>query len=254
LKNITTIIITLNEEENIEACINSVQKISNEVIVVDSNSSDNTRKIAESLGAKVIVQNYLGDGPQKAFAEDIAQNDWILSLDADERLDTNAVDAISALDLASSSYDAYSLSRKTYIGKNFIKLWYPDRLFRLYNRKKCGYTQEIGHASVNATLTSSLDGDILHYSYSDYPQMINNISKFSFRGAKMLYKKKKYAKWYDPMMHGIFVFLKKLVLKGGMFHGRHGWNVSVISGFNTYMKYAMLLELQDENKNSESLL
>lgn len=248
MKNITTIIITLNEEKNIKDCINSVKKISNEIIVVDSKSTDKTKEIAESLGAKVILQDYLGDGPQKAFAEPMAKNDWILSLDADERLDENAIEAILDLDLSDDENDSYSLSRKTFIGKNFIKLWYPDRLIRLYNRNKCGYTQEVGHASVKANNSKQLEADILHYSYKDYPSMINNISKFANRGAKMLYEKKKFAKWYDPVVHGTFVFLKKLILKGGMFHGRHGWTVSIISGFNTYMKYAILLDMQENDK------
>jgi glycosyltransferase involved in cell wall biosynthesis len=246
LKNITAIIITLNEEENIAKCINSAKKVCDEIIVVDSLSSDNTQEIAHSLGARVIEQEYLGDGPQKAFAEQLAKNKWILSLDADERLDTNAIEAILQLNLEENNCDAYSLKRKTFIGKNFIKLWYPDRLTRLYNRDKCGYSIEIGHAKVNAKNICKLEADLLHYSYKDYVQMVNNIAKFSNRGARMLYEKKKYAKWYDPMLHGTIIFLKKLILKGGMFHGRHGWTVSVISGFNTYMKYAMLLDLQEE--------
>ena len=244
MNNISVIIITLNEENNIRDCINSVKLIANEIIVVDSESTDKTKIIAEELGAKVIVQKYLGDGPQKAFAEKLALNDWILSLDADERLDENAIKAINMLNLDNADYDAYSLSRKTFIGKEFIKLWYPDILVRLYNRKSAGYTVEIGHASVIAENVQKISGDILHYSYENYSQMIGNISKFASRGAKMLYEKNKLAKWYDPMLHGFIVFLKKLLLKGGAFHGINGWNVSIISGFNTYMKYAILLEMQ----------
>ena len=177
MNNISVIIITLNEENNIRDCINSVKLIANEIIVVDSESTDKTKIIAQELGAKVIVQKYLGDGPQKAFAEKLALNDWILSLDADERLDENAIKAINMLNLDNADYDAYSLSRKTFIGKEFIKLWYPDILVRLYNRKSAGYTVEIGHASVIAENVQKISGDILHYSYENYSQMIGNISK-----------------------------------------------------------------------------
>jgi len=245
MQEITTIIITLNEEKNIRECIESVKKISNEIIVVDSKSTDDTVSIAKELGARVIVQSYLGDGPQKAFAEEFAKNDWILSLDADERLDTNAVQAITSLNLDKSKYDSYSLARKTFIGDRFIKLWYPDRLLRLYDRKSAGYTKEIGHASVKAKKTYALQADILHYSYENYFQMISTVPKFANRGAKMMDAKGKIAHWYDPMLHGGFTFLKKLFVKGGAFHGMDGWNVSFISGFNTYMKYAILLELQE---------
>ena len=89
---ITANIITLNEEKNIEEVIKSVQTVCDEVLVVDSLSSDRTCEIAESLGAKVIKQSYLGDGPQKAFGAPYASNDWILSIDADERLDLNAIE------------------------------------------------------------------------------------------------------------------------------------------------------------------
>ena len=248
MKNITAVIITLNEEKNITDCINSVKNVCDEIIVVDSNSTDKTREIATNLGAKVIVQDYLGDGPQKAFGEPLAKNDWILSLDADERLDTNAIEAIEKLDLDTNSYDACSLSRKTYIGQNFIKLWYPDTLVRLYNRQTAGYTNKVGHANVKANKVKPLSADILHYSYESYSHMLNNIAKFASRGAQMLYDDKKFAKWYDPIVHGFFTFLKKLIVKGGMFHGRHGWTVSIISGFNTYMKYAILLDLQEKNR------
>ena len=128
---ITANIITLNEEKNIEAVIKSVQTVCDEVLVVDSISSDRTCEIAESLGAKVIKQAYLGDGPQKAFGAPYASNDWILSIDADERLDLNSIEEIKKLDLENSSYDAYSFARKTFVGKSYIKLWYPDRVARL---------------------------------------------------------------------------------------------------------------------------
>lgn len=248
MKKITTIIITLNEEKNIVDCINSVKDISDEVLVIDSNSSDKTREIAESMGAKVVIQNYLGDGPQKAFGEPIAKNSWILSLDADERLDRNAIDAIKALDLENSKCDGYIFRRKTFIGDNFIELWYPDKLIRLYNKESATYSKEMGHAGVIATKTEELDGDILHYSYDDYSHMINTISKFATRGAKILFEKKKFASWYDPMVHGTFMLFKSLVLKGGMFHGRHGWNVAIVSAFSSYMKYAILLEMQKEKR------
>ena len=250
-KAITASIITLNEEKNIEAVIKSVARVCDEIIVVDSQSTDKTRQIAESLGAKVIIQAYLGDGPQKAVAEDIAQNDWILSLDADERLDENAIEAITNLDLQNSTHDAYSLCRKTYIGDRFIKLWYPDRLTRLYNKNHAGYSKAIGHAGVIASSVKELDVDILHYTYDNYSHMIGNIQKFSQRGAKMLYEKGKRASWYDPFTHGLSSLFKKLVFKGGMFQGVDGWSVSIISAFYTYFKYVILLEMQGDLKNRE---
>ncbi len=242
---ITANIITLNEENNIEEVIKSVQELCDEVLVVDSLSSDKTCEIAKQLGAKVISQKYLGDGPQKAFGASYAKNDWILSIDADERLDTNAINAIKNLDLQNSKFDAYSFCRKTYIGKHFIKLWYPDRVTRLYNKNVCSYTTSLGHSKVQTSNICDLKADMLHYSYSNYSHMIKTTHKFITRGAKISYDAGKRASSFDPLIHGLAALFKALVLKGGLFHGIHAYNVAVISAYSSYMKYALMLEMQE---------
>ena len=241
---ITANIITLNEEKHIEEVIKSVQKVCDEVLVVDSMSTDKTCEIAEALGAKVIKQTYLGDGPQKAFGAPLAKYDWVLSIDADERLDDNAVEAIKKLDLEDTPYDAFSFARKTFVGNAFIKLWYPDRVTRLYNRAACGYTTAGGHAKVDTKNVKDLDADMLHYSYENYSEMIKTSHKFITRGAKIAHEEGKIASSFDPFLHGVGALFKALVLKGGAFHGIDGWNVAVISAFSSYMKYALMLEMQ----------
>ncbi len=245
---ITANIITLNEEKNIEEVIKSVQTVCDEVLVVDSLSSDKTCQIAESLGAKVIKQEYLGDGPQKAFGAPFAKNEWILSIDADERLDLNAIEEIKKLDLENTIYDAFSFARKTYVGKNFIKLWYPDRVARLYNKRRCGYSTAKGHAKVQTQNICDLEADMLHYSYDDYAHMIRTTEKFIKRGAILAYEDGKRANVFDPFIHGVGALFKALILKGGAFHGINGWNVAVISAFSSYMKYALMLEMQKNEK------
>lgn len=245
---ITANIITLNEEKNIEAVIKSVQEVCDEVLVIDSLSRDKTSEIAESLGARVIKQKYLGDGKQKAFGAPLAKNEWILSIDADERLDSNAIAAIRELDLEQTEYEAFSFARKTYIGKNFIKLWYPDRVVRLYNREKCSYTTEGGHAKVNTKSVKNLNADMLHYSYENYSEMIKTSHKFITRGAKIAYEDGKRSSKFDPFIHGVGALTKALILKGGLFHGINGWNVAVISAFSSYMKYALMVEMEENEK------
>lgn len=245
---ITANIITLNEEKNIEAVIKSVQEVCDEVLVIDSLSTDRTCEIAQSLGAKVIKQEYLGDGPQKAFGEPLAKYDWVLSIDADERLDLNAIEEIKKLDLENTLHDGFSFARKTYVGDNFIKLWYPDRVTRLYNRNKCGYSKIKGHAKVEAKNICDLKADMLHYSYEDYVHMIRTTEKFIKRGAQISYDAGKRANSFDPFVHGLGALFKALVLKGGAFHGINGWNVAVISAYSSYMKYALMLEMQKNDK------
>ena len=245
---ITANIITLNEEKNIKAVIENVQKVCDEVLVVDSLSSDRTCEIAEALGAKVIKQKYLGDGKQKAFGVDYAKYDWILSIDADERLDEDAIKSIKELDLDNTANDGYSFARKTFVGDAFIKLWYPDRVTRLYNRKKCGYSTNGGHDKVLAKNVKDLPSHMLHYSYEDYAHMIKTTHKFITRGAKIAHKEGKRAGVLDPFLHGIGALFKALILKGGLFHGIDGMNVAVISAFSSYMKYALMLEMQKNEK------
>ena len=241
---ITANIITLNEEKNIEAVIKSVQEVCDEVLVIDSLSTDKTCQIAESLGAKVVKQAYLGDGAQKAFGAPLAKYDWVLSIDADERLDVNAIEAIKKLDLDNTTYDAFSFARKTFVGKAFIKLWYPDRVTRLYKRTVCGYTTKGGHDKVDAKNVKDLDADMLHYSYENYGEMIKTSHKFITRGARIAHEEGKIASSFDPFLHGVGALFKALILKGGAFHGIDGWNVAVISAFSSYMKYALMLEIQ----------
>ena len=123
---ITGIVITLNEAANIAACIRSLQRVCDEVIVVDSLSEDDTVAIAEAHGAHVIAQAYLGDGPQKAHGVPFARNDWILALDADERLADDAVVLIEGLALDDPS-QAYAFRRKNYVGNHWIRAagFYP---------------------------------------------------------------------------------------------------------------------------------
>jgi len=245
---ITVNIITLNEEKNITDAIESVQEIADEIIVVDSFSTDKTCDIASSLGAKVIKQKYLGDGGQKAFVVDHAKNDWILSIDADERLDIDAINEIKKLDLSQTQYDSFSFARKTYVGKKFIKLWYPDRVTRLYNKSKCGFSTIGGHAKVEGQSIHDLNAHMLHYSYSGYSEMIKTSHKFIERGARLTYESGKRAKKYDPLVHGLGALFKALILKGGLFHGVDGFNVAVVSAFSSYMKYALMIELEENSK------
>lgn len=144
--NISATVITLNEEGNIRDCILSLQKICNEVIVVDSLSTDNTVLIAEDSGAKVYKQKYLGDGPQKDFGVQFAKNDWMLSIDADERLDEDAILEIKKLDLNTTDYDGFALRRKNFVGEHWIKAagFYPDSVVRLYNKNKTRYLPKNG--------------------------------------------------------------------------------------------------------------
>lgn len=247
-KNITATIITLNEKKHIAEVIANVQRICNEVIVVDSFSSDETCEIAESMGAKVIKQKYLGDGGQKAYCEQFATNEWILSIDADERLEDEAIEYLEKFDLENAEYDAYSFRRKSFIGKKLIKQWYPDRVVRLYKKSTCGYNTEGEHGAVICKSHKDLDVDMLHYSFDSFGMLVKKADRFAVNLAKVRYAEGKRASWYDPFTHGAGAFFKGLILKGGIFGGLHEWHVAFASAYNSYMKYVIMLEMQENEQ------
>ena len=247
MNNITGTIITLNNEHLIKDCITSLKKICNEIIIVDSLSSDKTREIAKELEVKVFEQEFLGDGPQKKLASTFASNDWIFSLDADERLEDDLVDYINSIDIKKNTFDGYSFRRRNYCGSKWIKAasFYPDRVTRLYNRKLVNYNSSTSHSYVNAKSILDLNYHIQHYTYNSYKDWIDKINFYSTQSAKTLHVKGVKRSRIRPVTHSLFAFFKKLFIKGGILQGLDGFTVALTTMFNTYMKYIKLNELYD---------
>lgn len=241
-------IITLNEAGNIADCIASVRQVCDEVIVVDSGSQDETVHIAESLGAKVIHQPYLGDGLQKNVALKHVNHDWVLSLDADERLTAEMVSAFRGLDLANTPHDAFAFRRRNMIGSRWIRVcgWYPDYCIRLYHHRRGARFADVKqHASVSAALPRRIDADLLHYSFANLGELFAKPGRnFSGRAAKIMYQKGKRANAFSPFLHGLNAFVRKYLFQRGFMGGVDGMTVAISAGLNSYLKYAKLLEYQ----------
>lgn len=256
MSSITGVVITLNEADNIEACLASLAQVCEELIVVDSGSSDDTIAIAESCGAHVIRQPYLGDGPQKNVGPRAASHRWVLSLDADERLTDDAVAAIQALDLESGTisndgHDAYALRRRNFIGSRWIRHcgWYPDYCIRLFDRDRTGFSESRQHASVQAQNPHRLDADLEHFSFANLGELFGKASgRFSNRAAKIMYLKGKRANGWSPALHGANAFVRKYVFQRGFLGGLDGASVALSAAVNAYLKYAKLLEFQRDAK------
>lgn len=255
MNSITGIIITLNEERNIAECIKNKQQICNEIIVVDSGSTDHTLLIAEELGAVTIVQPYLGDGFQKNVGIPHAANDWILSLDADERMTDEMVQAIKALDLERSQVEGYGFPRRNYIGSRWIRHcgWYPDVCIRLFDRRKTKFKEVKQHSYVTAATSERVRGDILHYSFNNLGELFSKPGRnFSTRSARIMYTSGKRTRPWSPPLHGINAFLRRYILRMGFLDGIDGLTVALSSGVNSYLKYAKLLEYQRDPKVLEA--
>ncbi|GHB14403.1 glycosyltransferase family 2 protein [Salinicola rhizosphaerae] len=251
MTNLTGVVITLNEADNIEDCLASLARVCDELIVVDSGSRDDTIARAEALGARVIHQPYLGDGPQKRVGPLAAKHRWVLSLDADERLTDEAVAAIQALDLETTQHDAYALRRRNFVGSRWVKRcgWYPDYCLRLFDRDRTGFSESRQHASVQAGNPQRLNADIEHYSFANLGELFGKASgRFSNRAAKIMFLKGKRANAASPALHGANAFVRKYVFQGGCLAGLDGMSVSLSAAVNAYLKYAKLLELQRDAK------
>lgn len=240
-------IITLNEEKNIADCINSMKQVCDEIVVVDSGSSDNTVKIARELGATIITQKYLGDGIQKNVALEHITTSWVLSLDADERLTADMVNQIKALNLQSEAFESYSFRRRNMIGSRWIKRcgWYPDRCIRLYNKDKVRFADVKQHSKVVSKKVKHLNSDIIHYSFKNIGELFAKPGRnFSGRAAKIMYLKGKKANSFSPFLHGANAFIRKYFFQRGFMAGSDGLTISLSSAINSYLKYAKLLEYQ----------
>jgi glycosyltransferase involved in cell wall biosynthesis len=244
-QKITVTIITLNEEEFIRDCIESAWKVADEIIVVDSFSTDKTREIAKNLGAKVIEQSYLGDGLQKDFGVQFAKNDWILHLDADERLDEQMIKEIQAINYAETTYDAYAFRRKNYIGTRWQQVWYPDYMIRLYHKDRCRFLPMIGHTSLTTKNYKRMEGNIIHYSFKDLSDYLVRTAKYSKRDAKVLFESNRNVSTWDPVLHGSASFIKFFFLKKGFIYGLDGLTASLLGALRSYLKYAQVLEMRE---------
>jgi glycosyltransferase involved in cell wall biosynthesis len=248
---ISATIIACNEAENIVACIESARLVCDEVlVVVDTKTTDETARLAEQAGARIFHQAYLGDGPQKAFAVPQASNDWILSLDADERLDEDAVAAIQALELERSEVEGYSLRRRNFVGDHWIRAagFYPDCVVRLYHRQRAAYLPKKGHSSVDAKQVKALNAHLIHYTYRDYAHWMERINALSSRDAWAMYERGKQPSKSAPATHALVALLRKLIFKGGIFQGMDGATVAITTAFHAYMKYLKLNELHEQKR------
>lgn len=247
MASISTVIITFNEADNIAACIESATRVSDEIIVVDSFSTDNTVQIASDLGAIVFQNEFKGHIEQKNFAVSCAKNDWILSLDADERCSEEMINAILA-EKSNFHEKAYQFNRLNNYCGQWIKHggWYPDRKVRLWHKENGNWGGTNPHDEVilhNLERPKQLKGNILHYSYHSYSEHLAQNNKFSSISAKALFMKGKTVGLLKLIVNPTFRFLREYVFKLGFLDGLNGFVIAINNAHLVFMKYAKLKEL-----------
>ena len=230
---ISAVIITHNEEANIPKCLSSLQGF-DEIIVVDSGSSDKTIEIAKTHGAKVIHQEWLGFGPQKKFAVAQAKNNWIFSIDADEYLSDDSRLSILNVDLTNLK-TAYSLNRRSFFLGKEVKHsgWNPDWVIRLFNRSNANFTDDLVHERVTGFSTlHELDGLMFHNTYPTKEEIKNKTKKYGLLGQRSRKKKK------NRYFSATWAFLRTFVLKFGFLDGLTGLKIALMNSITTFIKYS----------------
>lgn len=248
MADLSVAIITKNEEKNLPDCLKSVS-FADDIVVVDSGSTDRTVEIAKEFGCRVFVEGWKGYGLQKNSAVEKCRHTWVLLLDADEIVPDEAKESIIGV-LEKPSADAYSLKRKNYFHGRWIKHsgnW-PDRNIRLVNKTKGSFRSVIHEKWVTDGRLQDLDAFILHYSFSSYSDLIKTLNKYSTITAGELFSSGKRANPLSPLYHGIGMFLKIYLLERGFFGGMDGLVISLTKAGGSFFKYAKLLELQRKSK------
>ena len=251
---ISATIITFNEESNIKAACESVAW-ADEIVVVDSNSTDATRKIAESCGARVIVSAWPGFGAQKQFAVEQAQHDWIFSLDADERVSDQLRDSIQALKNEPALADGYLISRRTFYQQRWIRGggWYPDKQLRLFRRSKGRWKQRHIHESVSMdadACVGQLAGDLLHYTSQNAAHHHRIIGeRYAPLAAQQMFEEGRRTSVLGVASAGPAAFIRSFILKGGFRDGFAGFTIASFSAHHSFLKHLLLWEKQTTNKN-----
>lgn len=246
---LSVVIITLNEERNIERCLSSVKDIADEIVIVDSRSTDRTEEIAKSFGAVVIQHDFEGYVKQKNFADSHASHDHILSLDADEALTDQLKDSITQA-LQNFEADGYTMNRLTNYAGKWVRHsgWYPDRKLRLFDRTKGQWEGLLIHEEfrLNNSKPGHLQGDLLHYSFNSVEDHRMQSKKFTTLGAQADYQKGKKAPFYKIWFGPVVKFFQSYFIRLGFLDGRTGLTISWLSAAATHQKYIKLKKLRKQ--------
>ncbi len=252
MSKISACIISYNEEKKIADCLESLEGIVDEIVLVDSNSTDKTIEIASSYTDKIYRQDFLGYVDQKNLAVEKASHDWILSLDCDERLSSELRQSIEGVKDRIDAYDAYTMNRKTYYVYRWLNhCWYPDRKVRLFNKRQAKWVglnlhEKVGVGTGN---THWLAGDILHYSFDTLSDHLQTLDRFTEIGAEEILQRGERVSIVSPLAHGAWTFFSLYFLRRGLLDGFAGLMVSVLSFTHVFVKYSKVIVRRRRHDN-----
>ena len=244
--DLSVIIITRNEAEHIEACLQSVA-FADEIIVLDSGSSDGTVEICRRYTDQVIATDWPGFGPQKNRALDRARGRWVLSIDADETVtETLRAEILEAIRQTGSETAGYRMPRASrYVGRIMRHGgWWPDRVVRLVRRGKARFSDALVHESlVVAGKVGTLQGHLDHHSFKDFEAVLAKVDRYSTAAARMKHQAGKRGSLSLAVLQGLWTFLHIYIVRGGFLDGRRGFMSAVSNAEGMYYRYLKLMLL-----------
>lgn len=240
MSRLSVIIITKNESRNIAGCLASVA-FCDERIVVDGGSTDDTVACAEAAAARVVQNPFKGFGDQKNFALSLASGEWVLSLDADERVSAELAGEIrAAVADENTGIDAYEMPRlSSFLGRPMRHSgWYPDCVLRLFRREKARFSKDLVHEHVVCDgRIGRLRADLIHHPVHQLEDALSRMDRYSTAGAVQLLESGKKISFISGFLHGIFAFLRTYGLRRGFLDGREGFLLAVANAEGTYYRY-----------------
>ena len=247
--HISAVVITLNEEHNLGRCLESLQGVADDILVVDSGSTDQTEAIARTHGVQWVVHPFEGYVKQKEWVLRQAAGPWVLSLDADEALSPALRESILSLKEQGPAADGYTFNRLNYYCGHWQKRagWYPDTKLRLVRQAVSRWSGVDPHDKMelaSGTTTRHLKGDLLHYTYYTVQEHRDQNRKFALRSARALVEQGKRAYALKPWVNAAWRFVKDYFLRLGFLDGRRGWTICTITAYGVWLKYAEMRRLQ----------
>jgi glycosyltransferase involved in cell wall biosynthesis len=242
---VSVTVITKNEAADIAAALASV-RWADEIVVVDSESTDDTVALARQVTERVVVRPWAGYVAQKNFAASLASHDWILSLDADERITPPLAQEIQST-LNHPAHKAYRIPRVTWHLGRWIRTtdWYPDDQLRLYDRRSAKWTGQYVHEAITVDGTiGRLKGEIEHYAYRDISDHLETIDRYTTYAAMQMKETGRRAGLLQLAGHPPLAFLRNYIARGGIRDGVPGFIISSMNAYYVFLKFAKLRELQ----------
>ena len=245
---LTVTVITRNEAANIEGALESV-KWADEIVVVDSHSADETVALAQRYAARIVVHDWEGYSAQRNYAAAIASNDWILAIDADERVPPALAAEIQEIMRAGTNVSGFRMPRVSHYLGRWIRGtdWYPDYQLRLYDRRVGRFNGKRVHESVELTAgrPSTLRNDLQHYPYRDISDHVISIDHYTTLAAEEWFSEGRRTNPIEVMLHPPAAFLRNYILRRGFRDGTAGFLISSLNSYYVFLKILKLWELQN---------